>query len=104
MQTIKTERRGKIIYLNPRDVLGLFFAKRFTTEARMWFPKPVLPDGYTAEHAFYAPERAQFGIIIFHESFDSVPEGSAYPELSIQWEHVAGWLTDVQVTPMESLP
>ena len=81
---LEHERRFKICWLTEqmlRDVLTL-----------KWFTVFDLPADVICGAAFDSPERRAFGIVVYHETFASVPAGDIGPAAE-RIDTVMGWNT-----------
>lgn len=78
-----TERREKIFVVDSMAVLRMgVFQSEDTPECFVIQRRPVLPDGAKIMGVYYDPASRGFEFVVWHESFDVVPDGMRCPRVS----------------------
>jgi hypothetical protein len=78
LQRCLEERRARIVAVSPKEILALLF--EWNHDAYISLPLLAgLPKDRHVGDCFYAMDRAAFGIVIYHISFQPCPPGSTLP-------------------------
>lgn len=86
MKTITRERRYKILWVSEHDVLDLWHRHAFSI-----LTLPVLegvPEDCEVQTVRHDALRRAFGFLLYHDSFDVVPEGQSPPATDVGWTYV----------------
>lgn len=89
------ERRERIIWIADRLMVDIFDWRR-----PGYLRLPVLgnlPAGYEVVYAWHDPERKAVAFVLYHDSFDPVPEGYPTPALT-NWDTVTVEMAAVPFT------
>ena len=68
-----SERRYKLAYINPEEIINLFYYPEYAVNAFYKTQFIGLPEGYKIKNVSYDYPKHSFVVIIEHESFDPVP-------------------------------